>query len=72
MSRWLRHIGGGRRLLYRGVIAMEFYPIVDVVETLRKAREDASTVRVRCNGWCVAFRFMDEGMQRQRGPLLRL
>src|SRR6267154_2982566 len=28
-------------LHYRGVIAMEFYPTGDVVETLRKAREEA-------------------------------
>ena len=28
-------------LRYRGVIAMEFYPTGDVVETLRKAREEA-------------------------------
>jgi hypothetical protein len=50
---------------------MDFYPTGDVVETLRKVRR-RNTVRVRCNGWCVAFRFMDEGMRRQRGPLLRL
>jgi hydroxypyruvate isomerase len=29
------------RLRYRGVIAMEFYPAGDVVETLRRAREEA-------------------------------
>jgi hydroxypyruvate isomerase len=29
------------RLEYRGVIAMEFYPTGDVVETLRRAREEA-------------------------------
>jgi hydroxypyruvate isomerase len=29
------------RLKYRGVIAMEFYPTGDVVETLRRAREEA-------------------------------
>jgi hydroxypyruvate isomerase len=29
------------RLKYRGVIAMEFYPAGDVVETLRRAREEA-------------------------------
>ncbi len=29
-------------LHYRGVIAMEFYPAGDVVETLRRAREEAS------------------------------
>jgi hydroxypyruvate isomerase len=29
------------KLHYRGVIAMEFYPTGDVVETLRKAREEA-------------------------------
>jgi hydroxypyruvate isomerase len=29
------------RLKYRGVIAMEFYPVGDVVETLRRAREEA-------------------------------
>jgi hydroxypyruvate isomerase len=29
------------RLHYRGVIAMEFYPTGDVVETLRRAREEA-------------------------------
>jgi hydroxypyruvate isomerase len=28
-------------LRYRGVIAMEFYPTGDVVETLRRAREEA-------------------------------
>jgi hydroxypyruvate isomerase len=28
-------------LHYRGVIAMEFYPTGDVVETLRRAREEA-------------------------------
>jgi hydroxypyruvate isomerase len=28
-------------LHYRGVIAMEFYPNGDVVETLRRAREEA-------------------------------
>ncbi len=34
------------QLKYKGVIAMEFYPTGDVVETLRKAREEA----VRCFG----------------------
>jgi hydroxypyruvate isomerase len=29
------------RLQYRGVIAMEFYPTGDVVETLGRAREEA-------------------------------
>ena len=29
------------RLKYRGVIAMEFYPTGNVVETLRHAREEA-------------------------------
>ena len=30
------------QLNYKGVIAMEFYPMGDVVETLRRAREEAS------------------------------
>lgn len=30
------------QLNYKGVIAMEFYPTGDVVETLRRAREEAS------------------------------
>lgn len=30
-----------RELKYRGIVAMEFYPSGDVVETLRKAREEA-------------------------------
>jgi hydroxypyruvate isomerase len=36
-------------LHYRGVIAMEFYPSGDVVETLRKAREEA--MRACGVGW---------------------